>query len=290
MPSRSRLRSSRQYHGVARMSGVLAGRRVVVPETRELDVLAQMLERQGATAIRCPLVSIHDTPDEAHVVAWLRRFVETPPDDLILMTGEGLQRLVGFARRVGLEDAFRALLGKVRKITRGPKPVRRLRELGLEADLAADPPTSEGIVAVLQNDNLSGRRVAVQLYPELQTSALLDFLDQHGAKVDPVLCYVYGSQTEDARVVEIIDEMAEGRVDLITFTSSPQVRRLEEVAGKNRREARLREALRRTTVAAVGPVVGRAVEQAGARVSIMPENFHLRPMVNAILEALDIEG
>ena len=34
----------------------------------------------------------------------------------------------------------------------------------------------------------------------------------------------------------------------------------------------------------------RAVERAGARVSIMPENFHMRPMVNAILEALDLEG
>ncbi len=272
------------------MSGLLAGRRIVVPETRELDVLAQMLERQGATAIRCPLVSIHDTPDQAPVVAWLRRFTEHPPEDLILMTGEGLQRLVGFARRAGMEDAFRAVLGKVRKITRGPKPVRRLRELGLDADLAAEPPTSEGIVAALQGQDLSGRRIAVQLYPDLQTSALLDFLEQKGAKADPVLCYVYGSQTEDARVVEIIDEMAEGRVDLITFTSSPQVRRLEEVAGKNRREARLREGLRRTTIAAVGPVVGRAIEQAGARVSIMPENFHMRPMVTAILEALDLEG
>jgi uroporphyrinogen-III synthase len=272
------------------MGGVLAGRRIVVPETRELDVLAQMLERQGATAIRCPLVSIHDAPDAAAVVAWLGRFIEHPPDDLVLMTGEGLLRLVGFARRAGIEDAFRAALAKVRKITRGPKPVRRLRELGLETDLAADPPTSEGIVAALQGEELSGRRVAVQLYPELQTSALLDFLAQNGAVADPVLCYVYGSQTEDARVVELIDEMAEGRVDLITFTSSPQVRRLEEVAGKNGREAQLREGLRRTTVAAVGPVVGRAVERAGARVSIMPENFHMRPMVNAILEALDIEG
>jgi hypothetical protein len=37
-------------------------------------------------------------------------------------------------------------------------------------------------------------------------------------------------------------------------------------------------------------VVGRAIEQAGARVSIMPENFHMKPMVNAILEALDLEG
>jgi uroporphyrinogen-III synthase len=272
------------------MSGVLAGRRIVVPETRELDVLAQMLERQGATAVRCPLVSIHDAPDAAPVLAWLRRFIENPPDDLILTTGEGLQRLVGFARRAGIEDAFRATLGKVRKITRGPKPVRRLRELSLDADLAADPPTSEGIVAVLQGQDLSGRRIAVQLYPDLQTSALLDFLEQKGVKTDPVLCYVYGSQTEDARVLEVIEEMASGHIDLIAFTSSPQVRRLEAVAGKNGREARLREGLRRTTVAAVGPVVGRAVEQAGARVSIMPENFHMKPMVNAILEALDLEG
>src|SRR5260370_6973392 len=72
------------------MSGLLAGRRIVVPEMRELDVLAQMLERQGATAIRCPLVSIHDTPDEAPVVAWLRRFTPHPPGDLILMTGPAL--------------------------------------------------------------------------------------------------------------------------------------------------------------------------------------------------------
>src|SRR5260370_29515363 len=110
------------------MSGLLAGRRIVVPEMRELDVLAQMLERQGATAIRCPLVSIHDTPDEAPVVAWLRRFTEHPPDDLILMTGEGLQRLLGFARRAGMEDALLAGLAKGSKITPGPKPPPRLRQ------------------------------------------------------------------------------------------------------------------------------------------------------------------
>src|SRR5207253_3985642 len=91
MPPGSRLELPSRTDGIVTMSGVLAGRRIVVPETRELDVLVQMLERQGATAIRCPLVSIHDTPDQAPVVAWLRRFTEHPPDDLILMTGEGLQ-------------------------------------------------------------------------------------------------------------------------------------------------------------------------------------------------------
>jgi hypothetical protein len=47
------------------VGGAMAGLRVVVPETRELEVLARMLERQGAEAIRCPLVAIIDAPDPA---------------------------------------------------------------------------------------------------------------------------------------------------------------------------------------------------------------------------------
>src|SRR5580704_15367776 len=128
------------------MAGALAGRRILVPETRELDMFARMLEDHGAQALRCPLVSIHDVTDAAPVVAWLRRFVDDPPDDLIAMTGEGLERLVGFARRHGMEDAFVATLGRVRKITRGPKPARRLRALGLKPDVAADQPTTAGVI------------------------------------------------------------------------------------------------------------------------------------------------
>ena len=115
------------------MTDALAGRRIVVPERRELDLFARMLEQHGAITIRCPMVAISDVPDAAPVVTWLRRFTTDPPDDLILMTGEGLGRLIGFARRAGLEEAFMATLAKVRKITRGPKPVRRLRSLGLQS-------------------------------------------------------------------------------------------------------------------------------------------------------------
>ena len=78
-------------------AGPLAGRRVVVPETRELETMARMLERQGATVLRCPLVAILDLEDPAPAEAWLRRFIDTPPDDLILLTGEGLSRLMGVA-------------------------------------------------------------------------------------------------------------------------------------------------------------------------------------------------
>jgi uroporphyrinogen-III synthase len=271
------------------MSNALAGRRIVVPETRELDLMADMLERHGATTVRCPLVAIRDVADAAPVEAWLKRFVAKPPHDLILLTGEGLGRLVGFAQRAGIEAPFVAALANVRKITRGPKPARRLHMLGLQPDVPAADPTTAGVIAALQGENLAGRRVAVQLYPDTNP-ALLDFLRAAGAQADPVLCYAYASQSDDHLVAQTIDAMAAGNVDLIAFTSSAQVKRLREVAAASGREAALRSALARTTIAAVGPVVAEAIEQAGGRVAVAPaQSFHMKPMVNAIIAAIGAE-
>jgi uroporphyrinogen-III synthase len=269
------------------MSKALAGRRIVVPETRELDLFADMLERHGATAVRCPLVAIRDVADAAPVEAWIKRFIANPPDDLILMTGEGLGRLIGFAQRADMEAAFVAALAKVRKITRGPKPARRLHMLGLKPDLPAPEPTTAGVIAALEGETLVGRRVAVQLYPDAN-AALIDSLRAAGAEPDPVLCYAYASQSEDRLVAETIDAMAAGMIDLIAFTSSAQVKRLREVAAASGREAVLRNALAHTTIAAVGPVVAEAIEQAGGRVAVAPtQSFHLKPMVNAIVAVME---
>ncbi|MBL6079536.1 uroporphyrinogen-III synthase [Belnapia sp. T18] len=269
------------------VAGSMAGLRVVVPETRELEVLARMLERQGAEAIRCPLVAIIDAADPAPIEAWLRRFIATPPDDLILLTGEGLGRLLGVAERVGIEGEFRAALAGVRRICRGPKPSQKLRSIGLGPDLAPEPATTAGIIAGMQGLDLKGRWVAVQLYPDNPNAPLIDFLKAAGAQADPVLPYAYATRAEDERVLEAVGEMAAGRVDLVVFTSTPQVRRLVSLAEAAGQRAMLDEALKRTRIAAVGPVVAEAVRAAGGEVAVMPEeNFHMKPMVNAILAGL----
>jgi uroporphyrinogen-III synthase len=48
---------------------VLAGRRILVPESRELDLFARMLEERGAEAVRCPMVTILDVEDAAPIEA-----------------------------------------------------------------------------------------------------------------------------------------------------------------------------------------------------------------------------
>jgi len=262
----------------------LSGRLIALPETRELDRLARMLEEQGAAVLRCPMVAIKDEPDPAPIRDWLMRFA---CDDLVFFTGEGVRRLHGFAQRLGLESAFLDALRAARKITRGPKPERALRELGLKSDLRAEEPTTDGLIATLSALDLRGRRVGVQLYPGNPNAKFIDFLRQAGAEPDPVLPYVYASAADDERVVELIERMARGEVDVVAFTSSPQVRRLFDVAKTTGHEESLQTALHTTAIAAVGPVVAGELEKRGLRVSITPDHgYFMKPLVSAIAAEL----
>jgi uroporphyrinogen-III synthase len=264
----------------------LAGRRIAILEHREIDRLGRMLEEQGAETLRCPLVAIVDAADPAPVEAWLRRAIAAPFDDLVLMTGEGLRRLRGAVERAGLEADFRDAVGQMRTITRGPKPARALREVGLNPGLRAEIPTTEGVIAALSAGELAGRRVGIQLPPDAPPR-LADFLREAGALPDPVMPYAYVPRAERDEIVAVIEEMTAGRVDAIAFTSAPQVSRLFEAAADAGQDGRLLAALRATPIAAVGPVVAGELQQRGLKVAIMPrDSFFMKPLVTAIVAAL----
>jgi uroporphyrinogen-III synthase len=269
----------------------LAGRRILVPESRELDLFARMLEERGAVAARCPLVTINDLEDPAPVEAWLQRLTAGAFDDLILLTGEGLRRLMSVAQRVGIEAQALAALKQLRTITRGPKPARVLRELGLAPGLAAETPTTAGVIATLKRENLNNRTVGVQLYPGNPNAPLLDFLRDTGATAVPIVPYRYASDAESAQVDAAIRGMVGGKFDAVAFTSTPQIERLEEVAKQRDLETELRQGLARIVIAAVGPVAASALTKRGFHVAAMPaSSFHLKPMVNALVEALSSES
>src|SRR5204862_6867020 len=121
-----------------------AGQTIALAEGRQLQELAEMLEKEGATTLRCPMVSILDAPDAVPVVAWLRELIAGRFGYVVLLTGEGLRRLLGFAEREGMRAEVVAALGRTRTVTRGPKPVRALKEVGLNPTAVAAVPTTDG--------------------------------------------------------------------------------------------------------------------------------------------------
>jgi uroporphyrinogen-III synthase len=263
----------------------LSGRTIAIPETRELDVFASMLERRGATVVRCPLVEILDAPDPAPVLHWIRQFNLDAFTDLILLTGEGLRRLLSCIERhePALQAPFIAALTRVRKIVRGPKPARVLRELGLKPDVSGDAPTTDGIISALAGENLHDKRFGVQLYGSEPNTKLIDFLRSKGASTSTVAPYVYADKSADAAVNDLLERMALGQIDAIAFTSTPQVERLFAVGS----DELVRRALTRTQVAAIGPVVAEALAKHRVNVQLMPrDSFFMKPLTSVMEEAL----
>jgi len=261
----------------------LTGKVVAVPETRQMAVLVELLSSRGASVREVPLVAILDAPDSGPIIAWLQRFIAMPPDLFILLTGEGLRRLLELSERHGLRDAFVEVLGNVRCLCRGPKPERVLRTLELKAAIQAQLPTTEGVIASLQAEHLQGLRVAVQLYGEDPNPRLTRYLADCGATVDTVAPYVYAGKEDEQRVLAFIDSLARGEIDAVAFTSQPQYQRLLEVARLYGKQGLLENGLQRTLLAAVGPIVAAQLEAAGLRVAVMPERtWFMKPLVTAL--------
>jgi uroporphyrinogen-III synthase len=266
-------------------AGPLAGKTVALPETRELDQLSRLLEEQGATTWRCPLVAILDAPDPAPIDDWLRRLVAGAFDDVIFLTGEGLRRLLARAERTASRDAVIAALARVRRITRGPKPARALHEIGLASDLPASVPTSPGVIDSMRPLDLNGRRVGLQLYGTDPGAELVAFLTGAGAAVSTVSPYVYAPAIDDQRVRELIEAMQAHRIDAIAFTSASQIDRLWGVARSAGIESALADALSSTRVAAIGPVVESALGERGVRIDIATTKpFVMKHLVGLIAE------
>jgi uroporphyrinogen-III synthase len=263
----------------------LKGKRIAVPEMRELEVFSALLERRGAEVLRCPLVTIYDSPHSAQVLAFAVKLADGGFDDFVLITGEGLTRIMSCIDKYepALRPRFVEGLRKLRTVTRGPKPARALRALGLKPGIEATEPTTDGVIRSLSAQPLEGRRIAVQLYGNDPNLTLMRFLRDRRAEITTVAPYVYGNAADDATVHALLERMAAGEVDAIAFTSKLQIERLVT----QHPAALVRRALTNTKIAAVGPIVAEAIRAAGFEVASSPEHsWFMKPLVVALSEQL----
>jgi uroporphyrinogen-III synthase len=112
---------------------------------------------------------------------------------------------------------------------------------------------------------------------------LTEFLAQAGAVAHLVLPYDYAPAADADRVAELISALAAGEVAAVDFTSSPQVTRPYDVAAERSQQPALADGLKRTCVAAVGPVVAETLREHGAPVHVCPEQgFVMKNLVRQL--------
>lgn len=263
----------------------LAGLTVGVTADRRREEQAELLRRLGAQVQHGPTVRTLPLAHEAGVADATRRVIEQPPDLVVANTGMGMRGWFAVAESLGLDDALTAALRDCEVVARGPKAAGAV--LGADLDVAWRAPSEEGreVVDHLLSRGVAGRRIAVQRDggPEpTMASALRDA----GAEVIDVPIYRWTEPEDEALAMRLIDGVIAGRLDAITFTSSPAIWNAMAMAERaGRRDALLAALNGGVAVACVGPVCAATADAVGIEHAVEPRRARLGAMVAALAGA-----
>jgi uroporphyrinogen-III synthase len=272
------------------MAQALENITVAIFEHRFTKEFATLFERVGATVYACPMLEEKPVENRAELQHFVRRVVSENLDAMIFLTGVGARFLVAEADSMGLKDDFLRALGKLTIVVRGPKPVAALRQLGVHIDVIPENPTTEGVIEALRGCDLQGRRFGIQLYgtPNPQ---LVSALEERGATVTPVQVYAYGAASDSSAVSALINRILAGQIQVVAFTSAPQVRMLFDFATQFGLAGALDQALKNTvTIASIGEVTSRALAERQLVAAIVPAQSKMGALAQAVAEHFRKKG
>lgn len=247
------------------------GLSVLALESRRGREMATLVTTYGGRPLIAP--ALREVPLESNTEAlgFARALVRGDVDLVILLTGVGTRALLEVVEGAGERDGFVAALAKTKVAVRGPKPLAVLRELGVPAWVAApEPNTWRELLSALDATgvSLSHLRVAVQEYG-VSNADLLRGLESRGARVTRVPVYRWALPEDLAPLRAAIRSTVDGGVDVALFTTGMQAVHLFQVAAELHVEDALRDALRRTVVASIGPTTSDELRHRGLEIDLV---------------------
>lgn len=251
----------------------LFGRRVLVTRAAEqAPALSAGLRALGAEVLEFPTIKITAPPDYA------------PLDRAISRVGE--YSWLVFTSVNGVKFFFRRFFEKGKDIRElagvslaaiGPATGRALGSYGLKVAFQPGEYRGEELAAGLAGRISAGQRVLLPR-ADIAPPYLREALAGCGAAVEEVTAY---RTVVDGRGRELAGEyLAEGRVHVVTFTSSSTVRNFVRLFGG-------KEALRLlagTGVACIGPVTAETARELGLRVDAVAAEHTVEGLVGAVAE------
>ena len=253
----------------------LFGQRVLVTRARhQAAETCRLLESVGAETVTMPTIAILAPADPEPLERAAGQLGSY--DYLILTSANGVEALFKAMDRRAVD--CRALAG-VTICSIGPGTSKALAARGLIADLEPDDHMAEGILELLDEAKIRGKRVLLTR-AAVAREILPETLMARGAKLDLVEAYRTGipGPNETAAGVAALEA---GGVNIITFTSASTVNNYAQILGP-----RLAELTAGKRVVAIGPITRDACLELGLKVDLMPPKYTLPAMVDAMMEYL----
>ena len=245
----------------------LFGKRILVTRARaQASEFATDLQALGAEAIQFPTIRIVDVGDPEPLRQAAREVASY--DWLILTSVNGVERFWRALWNQGLDT--RALAG-VKLCAIGPATAAAIQAKGVRPDLVPDSYIAEAVVDSLADiGDLRGARI---LLPRAETAreVIPERLRELGAEVIEVAAYRTVSDGQEAETVRC--RLAEGEVDLVTFTASSTVKNFVQLVGTE---------LGGAEVASIGPITSRTARELGLPVHVEAAEYTIPGLLAAI--------
>jgi uroporphyrinogen-III synthase len=254
--------------------------RVGITADRRWEEQARMFAHRGVEVLHGPTLRTIDLTQSEPLREATVALADRPPDYLVVSTGMGMRRWLEAAERWGERGALLEGLARSRVVARGAKANSAARGAGLDVWWRAPQETMAEIVEHLAGHDVSGARVAVQLFePEGHPSTAA--LRSLAGELVEVPVYQWALPEDVGPAEALIDAALSGDLDAVTFTAQPAVHNLFRLAAG--RAAALRAAFNGGVVAScVGPVCASAATEEGVGAPIWPDPPRLAAMVRQL--------
>jgi uroporphyrinogen III methyltransferase/synthase len=260
----------------------LFGRRILVTRPREqAGELVHRLEQMGADAIEAPMIRIEPPEDFAALDEATAR-----AGDFDWIVFASVNAVDAFIERLLAGPRDLRALGRARLCGVGPATGERLAKYGLKVDLTPAEHRAEGVVRAMIEGGVRGLKVLVPR-ADGGREVVADELRKAGADVTEVAAYrTVVVEPEREGEPDIYQMLLERRIDVVTFTSPSAVRNFVRVVGPEPAA----DLLRTMVVAVIGPVTAEAATQSGISTTIMPAQYTVPALVDAIVAYFETES
>lgn len=251
-----------------------AGLQIASLESRRADDMQRLIERHGGVA--CVSPSMREVPIEPNrpAIDFAYRVMTGDINVVIFMTGVGFKFLMRSIEKHVDTQRFLDSLSDITTICRGPKPVAAMREVGVQpTHKVGEPNTWREILQYIDDHSVpvANQMIGLQEYG-VSNASLMAGLEARGASVTPVKVYGWEFPEDTDPLKENIHAIAEGKRDLILFTSAHQIVNMLRMAEQLDLTQALRNGLRTTAIVSIGPTTSQMLTECDLHADMEPSH------------------
>jgi uroporphyrinogen-III synthase len=281
----------------------LRGITVAITSSRRASELANLVRKFGGIPYIVPTIGIKNNRP---LNSECDHFIETISNDkmhfFIFMTGVGVFNLFQNLQKSHRLNTVNEKLQDTIVIARSNKPKMELRKFGIKTNYVPDINTIEGIFNLLNSFDVKNKNIGILWHGD-SSDPFKKKIESLGANVFDFSSYSYSTSLEqenatmlkemgydyvapnEKKIESLIEDIMNGTVDSITFTSPPAAKEFFVSAKRNNKFDSLKDKLNNTVlVVSVGPSTSNMLAQFHVLVDIMPTTYRMGPMIKELAE------